>query len=86
VQLRGGAWATAYASAACLAVQAREISELGPMDQRHAIEMPYDMAAGFLMIVAMLVGGLYCVQALQGERRDRSILFWKSLPVSIGRR
>ena len=24
----------------------------------------------------------YCLEALQGERRDRSILFWKSLPVS----
>ena len=24
----------------------------------------------------------YCLDALHGERRDRSILFWKSLPVS----
>ena len=24
----------------------------------------------------------YCLDALYGERRDRSILFWKSLPVS----
>jgi ABC-2 type transport system permease protein len=28
------------------------------------------------------VGVFYCLDALQGERRDRSILFWKSLPVS----
>jgi ABC-2 type transport system permease protein len=40
------------------------------------------MAAGLMMITAMLVGALYCLDALYGERRDRSILFWKSLPVS----
>src|SRR5213076_788072 len=30
----------------------------------------------------LLVGAFYCLDALHGERRDRSILFWKSLPVS----
>ncbi len=30
----------------------------------------------------LLVGLLYSLDALNGERRDRSILFWKSLPVS----
>jgi hypothetical protein len=44
--------------------------------------VPYDMAAGLLMLTAMIVGMFYCLGALQGERRDRSILFWKSLPVS----
>ncbi len=33
-------------------------------------------AAGFLVAV------FYCLGALHNERRDRSILFWKSLPVS----
>jgi ABC-2 type transport system permease protein len=28
------------------------------------------------------VAVFYCLDALHGERRDRSILFWKSLPVS----
>jgi ABC-2 type transport system permease protein len=31
---------------------------------------------------AFVVAVFYCLDALQGERRDRSILFWKSLPVS----
>ena len=31
---------------------------------------------------AFVVGVFYCLDALHGERRDRSILFWKSLPVS----
>ena len=29
-----------------------------------------------------MIGVFYCLGALNGERRDRSILFWKSLPVS----
>lgn len=40
------------------------------------------MVAGLLMLTAMIVGMFYCLGAFQGERRDRSILFWKSLPVS----
>ena len=43
---------------------------------------PYDSVAGLLMLTAMVVGFFYCLDALNGERRDRSILFWKSLPVS----
>src|SRR5258708_29601203 len=31
---------------------------------------------------ALIVGVFYPLDALYGERRDRSILFWKSLPVS----
>ncbi|MEA2342596.1 MAG: type transport system permease protein [Thermoanaerobaculia bacterium] len=46
------------------------------------VEMPYDMTAGLILVTAFLVGVFYCLDALHGERRDRSILFWKSLPVS----
>jgi ABC-2 type transport system permease protein len=60
----------------------RALSALDPAHQRETIAMPYDMVAGLLMLTAMIVGMFYCVGALQGERRDRSILFWKSLPVS----
>jgi ABC-2 type transport system permease protein len=35
-----------------------------------------------LILTAFLVGMFYCLDALHGERRDRTILFWKSLPVS----
>lgn len=35
-----------------------------------------------IVLAGVLVGSLYCLDALQGERRSRSILFWKSLPVS----
>jgi ABC-2 type transport system permease protein len=45
-------------------------------------QMPFDMAAGLLMLTGIIVSVFYCLDALYGERRDRSILFWKSLPVS----
>ena len=53
-----------------------------PVKQRAAIEAPYDMAAMMMIFVIFIVGVFYCLDALYGERRDRSILFWKSLPVS----
>jgi len=50
----------------------------------HGIDpiMPYTIAAGLIMGTTFLVGIFYCLDALYGERRDRSILFWKSLPIS----
>ena len=44
--------------------------------------MPYHMAAGFLMLAGMVAAAFYCIGALHDERQDRSILFWRSLPVS----
>ncbi len=46
------------------------------------IEQPYHFAALLIMLTTFIVGVFYCLDALHGERRDRSILFWKSLPVS----
>lgn len=55
---------------------------LSAIEQRESIERPYVIVAVLLMIVEILVAVFYCLDALYGERRDRSILFWKSLPVS----
>src|SRR2546425_8224864 len=55
---------------------------LDPARARAAIEAPYNMAAIMLILTAFIVGVFYCLDALYGERRDRSISFWKSLPVS----
>jgi ABC-2 type transport system permease protein len=60
----------------------REVLLLHPAEARAKIEGPYDMAAIMLLLTAFIVGVFYCLDALYGERRDRSILFWKSLPVS----
>jgi ABC-2 type transport system permease protein len=53
------------------------------LDQRLAVlTEPYSFATALVMGTAFIVGIFYCLDALHGERRDRTILFWKSLPVS----
>jgi ABC-2 type transport system permease protein len=46
------------------------------------LEAPFDLASLVLMGTYLVVAVIYCLAALHGERWDRSILFWKSLPVS----
>lgn len=43
---------------------------------------PYSFVAFSVMLVQFFVAAFYSLGALHSERRDRSILFWKSLPVS----
>jgi ABC-2 type transport system permease protein len=50
--------------------------------QSAMLARPYAHIAMLLVATGILVGIFYCLDALHGERRDRSILFWKSLPVS----
>jgi ABC-2 type transport system permease protein len=58
------------------------LAALDPAHQRIQLAMPYAHAGMLIMATAFVVGIFYCLDALHGERRDRSILFWKSLPVS----
>lgn len=60
----------------------RNAASLDPALQREALVQPYNFAAGLIMAAAFIVSIFYSLDALYGERRDRSILFWKSLPVS----
>ena len=55
---------------------------LNPMKMHEAIRQPYMFAELLMMGTFLIVAIFYCLDALYGERRDRSILFWKSLPVS----
>jgi ABC-2 type transport system permease protein len=50
--------------------------------QRDALARPFDLAAALIMGAAFIVSIFYALDTLYGERRDRSILFWKSMPVS----
>ena len=50
--------------------------------QGHSVAGQFSMLAVAVIMVTYIVGALYSLEALHGERRDRSILFWKSLPVS----
>jgi ABC-2 type transport system permease protein len=54
----------------------------GPTYPPIFIENSYMFAALVIMGTTFIVAVFYCLDALHGERRDRSILFWKSLPVS----
>ncbi len=56
-----------------------------PLDSaqgRDVFATRYELAAALIMGTGLIVGLFYTLDALYGERRDRSILFWKSLPVS----
>jgi ABC-2 type transport system permease protein len=56
--------------------------KLDPAQASEAVAQPYEIAAGLMMLTCIVVSVFYCLDALHSERRDRSILFWKSLPVS----
>jgi ABC-2 type transport system permease protein len=79
----------APAGVAVLAVVGFIIATIGrglaiqDLARRQAVlEEPTTFAAGMVMLASVIVAIFYCLDALHGERRDRSILFWKSLPVS----
>lgn len=55
---------------------------LDPAQPPDKLAAPYEYAALLLMATTFVVGVFYCLDALHGERRDRSVLFWKSMPVS----
>jgi ABC-2 type transport system permease protein len=44
--------------------------------------LPYSIGEGSVLFTGIVSGIFYCLGALYNDRRDRSILFWKSLPVS----
>ncbi len=60
----------------------RAVLQLDPASQNAVVSMPYQLAAAAPILTGVIVAMFYCLGALHNERRDRSILFWKSLPVS----
>jgi len=58
------------------------VSTLDASKRQVALAVPFEGAAAIILVASFIVGFFYCLSALQSERRDRSILFWKSLPVS----
>jgi ABC-2 type transport system permease protein len=55
---------------------------LPPMEQNLYFAAPLAIASASIALTGLIVAFFYCLGALYNERRDRSILFWKSLPVS----
>ncbi|HEY1638353.1 MAG TPA: hypothetical protein VGF62_07515 [Rhizomicrobium sp.] len=46
------------------------------------LALPFAIATLSVLVTGAIIAVFYCLGALNNERRDRSILFWKSLPVS----
>jgi|HubBroStandDraft_6_1064221.scaffolds.fasta_scaffold00044_16 ABC-2 type transport system permease protein len=65
-----------------IATLGRALSTRNLTHWRMILEEPYHFVTALIMGTAFVVGLFYCLDALHSERRDRSILFWKSLPVS----
>lgn len=70
--------------AAVLAVAAYFVAALRASGelQRGVMDEPFTFVIGLIMATSYVVAIFYSLDALYGERRDRSILFWKSMPVS----
>ncbi len=71
-----------FLSTVHLPAKVRGLEVLDLAQQREAIARPYDIAAASMMALAILMSVFYSAEALGSERRDRSIQFWKSMPVS----
>lgn len=62
-------------------------SKITPEIQSHiyaGTELSLYMISALISVVLFFVLFFYCLGALYDDRRDRSVLFWKSLPVSDG--
>ncbi len=74
-----------FGSLISVAVQAQKLQSLpadGQVSPDAALLKPFKVVPAPIMLATLLVGVFDALDALYGERRDRSILFWKSLPVS----
>jgi len=60
----------------------RMFAGLEPQQQRTYISIALFASAAIFYLVMVIVVVFYLAGSLYGDRRDRSILFWKSLPVS----
>ena len=58
------------------------LAALDPERQRSAVSGIYGGIGSLIVFTMAVVTWFYALDALHSERRDRSILFWKSLPVS----
>jgi len=60
----------------------RSLSTRDLTQRMNFLTEPFSFATAVIMGTMFIVSIFYSVEALYSERRDRSILFWKSLPVS----
>jgi len=65
-------------------VNSDRVAHIGDPERIMVLNVTQDVWAAVIYLVASIVVTFYALDALYTERKDRSILFWKSLPVSDG--
>ena len=65
-------------------VHSDRVTHIGDPERIMVLNITQDVWAAVIYLVASIVVTFYALDALYTERKDRSILFWKSLPVSDG--
>jgi ABC-2 type transport system permease protein len=65
-----------------LVARTQHIAALDPSVQGARVALEFNIVAVTIVATSLMISVFYCLGALHNERRDRSILFWKSLPVS----
>jgi ABC-2 type transport system permease protein len=65
-------------------VNSDRVAHIGDPERIMVLNVTQDVWAMVIYLVASIVVTFYALDALYTERKDRSILFWKSLPVSDG--
>lgn len=59
-----------------------QLAAVAPQMQGQVATVGYGIIAWAISMVMHITVFFYLLDALQGERKDRSVLFWKSMPVS----
>ena len=67
-----------------LGVLAKQLSAEDKVQLASGIDLTMLLSSAWPFIVMVFVMFFYCLGALYDERKDRSVLFWKSLPLSDG--
>jgi ABC-2 type transport system permease protein len=70
------------ASMGILSDDMRHLLKLDAGARRQILSIPYAVSTYLLSFVLTLAGCIYCLSTMHTELRDRTVLFWKSLPVS----
>lgn len=84
----GFLYAMAFGSSETIQIHGRDIIAIEGIPPALRYKIAHVVASGYLGLAAPLflvltvVVFFYCLAALHDDRRDRSILFWKSLPLS----
>ncbi|MBS0365830.1 MAG: ABC-2 transporter permease [Proteobacteria bacterium] len=69
---------------ATIDVDAGHLAQIGPGIHAMVLNVSQDAFAAVIWLFTAVVVSFYALDCLYAERKDRSILFWKSLPVSDG--